>query len=184
MVVEDHESLALKHPRALHRVVLWAAVLAALWLAAAGPAFAQRAVVLVRHAELVGGQMASPADMPLSPAGSERAQKLAQTLAAAGVTAIYTTDFARTQLTAAPLKQQFKLEPVVVPKAESASLPERIKREHPDGVVVVIGHSDTLPPMLKALADAEARIEAQDFGNLFLVTPTASGKPALLTLRY
>ena len=102
----------------------------------------------------------------------------------AGVTAIYTTDFARTQLTAAPLKQQFKLEPVVVPKAESALLPDRIRREHPDGVVVVIGHSDTLPPMLKALADAETRIEAQDFGNLFVVTPVAGGKPALLTLRY
>jgi broad specificity phosphatase PhoE len=182
--MDDCRSLALRHPRALHRAVLWTAVLSALWLVTAGPAFAQPTVVLVRHAELVGGQMASPADMPLSPAGSERAQKLAQTLASAGVTAIYTTDFARTQLTAAPLKQQVRLEPVVVPKAESASLPERIRREHPQGVVVVVGHSDTLPTLLKALADVDMRIEAQDFGNLFVVAPVAGGKPALLTLRY
>ena len=38
-VKEPTESLALRHPRALHRFVLWAAVLSALWLATAAPAF-------------------------------------------------------------------------------------------------------------------------------------------------
>lgn len=62
--VDDSRSLAQKHPRALHCVVLWLAVLAALWLAAAGPAFAQHAEVAVHDAELAAGQTAWPEPKP------------------------------------------------------------------------------------------------------------------------
>ena len=71
-------------------------------------AHAQKMVILVRHAERADGGtpppgMKGPADPLLSAAGEARAQKLAAMLAESGVTAIYTTEFHRTQDTAKPL---------------------------------------------------------------------------------
>ena len=62
---------------------------------------AQRAVFVVRHAEKASD--ANEASVPLSPAGAARANRLAELLKDAGITAIYSTDTVRTQKTAEPL---------------------------------------------------------------------------------
>jgi broad specificity phosphatase PhoE len=144
---------------------------------------AQHAVVLVRHAELQGQTMAQPAETPLSETGEARAQRLAQMLKGTGITAIYVTEFTRTRKTAEPLARELKLDATVVPKAESATLVERLKREQPEGTVLVVGHSDTLPALLKGLGHAgEVKIESADYGNVFIWTPGNGGKP--LAMRY
>jgi broad specificity phosphatase PhoE len=146
-------------------------------------AHAQRTVLLVRHAELQGQVMAQPAETPLSESGEARAQRLAQMLKPAGITAIYTTEFVRTRKTAEPLARELKLDATVVAKAESATLVERLKREQPEGTVLVVGHSDTLPMLLKALGNTgEVKIESADYGNVFIWTPGNGNKP--LTMRY
>jgi broad specificity phosphatase PhoE len=146
-------------------------------------AHAQRTVLLVRHAELQGQVMAQPAETPLSDTGEARAARLAQMLKPAGITAIYTTEFVRTRKTAEPLARELKLETTVVAKAESATLVERLKREQPEGTVLVVAHSDTLPALLKALGHGgEVKIESTDYGNLFVWTPGNGDKP--LTMRY
>jgi broad specificity phosphatase PhoE len=146
-------------------------------------AHAQRTVLLVRHAELQGQVMAQPAETPLSEAGEARAHKLAQMLKPTGITAIYTTEFVRTRKTAEPLARELQLDATVVVKAESAMLVERLKREQPDGTVLVVAHSDTLPALLKALGHAgDLKIESTDYGNLFIWTAGNGGKP--LTMRY
>lgn len=106
------------------RTALFHTLLGAVLFGPPLPASAQRAVVLVRHAELLGGQMASPESTPLSPQGEERARRLSELLGKAGVTAIYASDFARTQLTAAPLSKDTNITPMIVNKADSASLVE------------------------------------------------------------
>ena len=75
-------------------------------LGCAAPAFAQRTVILVRHAEKAD----SSADAALSKWGEERAERLAAILKDAGVTAILTSDRQRTIRTAAPLAALLKLE--------------------------------------------------------------------------
>jgi broad specificity phosphatase PhoE len=149
-------------------------------------AAAQRTVILVRHAELEGQKMAQSAETPLSPEGRTRAARLAEMLQPAGLTAVYASDFVRTRATAEPAAQQQGLTVTVVPKSESASLVPRIREAHPDGTVLVVAHSDTLPTLLAAFGRTaeEGRVGSTDHGQLFILTPVASGPASLVRLRY
>ena len=148
-------------------------------------AYSQQAVFLVRHTELVGQPMAQPKDMPLSEAGQARAERLASLLKDAGINAIYTTEFLRTRKTAEPLAQALKIEIKVVQKGGPEPVVERLRKEHRQDIVLIVGHSDTLPGPLKALGHApEIKIAPQDFSNLFVLMPKSDGPPTLLRLRY
>ena len=148
-------------------------------------AAAQQEVILVRHAELQGAAMADPKSLPLSPAGKERAQRLAGMLKDCGIAAIYVTDFARTQQTAQPLSKELDRPLTVVPKGDPQQLVERLRKDHAGQAVLLVGHTDTLPGLIKAFGHSgEVKIEPQDYGNLFVLTPRPEGQPALLRLRY
>ena len=152
---------------------------------AAGAASAQQAVILVRHAELPGAAMANPKDVPLSPVGKARARRLAEMLKDAGIAAIYVTDFERTRQTAQPLAGELGKQLTVVPKGDPKALVERLRMQHAGQTVLLVGHTDTLPGLIKALGHpAEVTIEAQDYGNLFVLAPRSEGAPGFLRLRY
>jgi broad specificity phosphatase PhoE len=145
------------------------------------PAWAQQAVILVRHAERAD----QSTDSLLSPAGTERAKALARTLATAGVTQVFVTKFQRTQLTAAPLAGALKLTPQVVDAATSAPIVERIRRDHANDVVLIVGHSNTVPALVKEFGHPDPVTIADDeFDSLFVLIPRASGSPTVLRLRY
>jgi broad specificity phosphatase PhoE len=149
------------------------------------PAAAQQEVILVRHAELQGAAMADPKSLPLSADGKARAQRLAAMLKDSGVAAIYVTDFTRTNQTAQPLSHELDRPLTVVPKGDPQQLVERLRKTHAGQVVLVVGHTDTLPGLVKALGHpADIKIDPQDYGNVFIVTPKTEGTPAFLRLRY
>jgi broad specificity phosphatase PhoE len=155
------------------------AVAALLLFGASVPASAQKAVLLVRHAEKVDESK----DPPLSAAGKARARALARYLRSAGVTAIYVTQYQRTALTAAPLAAAASVKPVVIHADERQPLVDRIRKEK--GVVLVVGHSDTVPAILRLLGHPEAvTIAHPEHDNLFVVIPHASGPPSVVRLRY
>ena len=157
----------------------WVAVVGT--MACAVPAQAQKAVFLVRHAEKVDESK----DPALSAAGQERAQALARHLRTAGVTAIYVTQYQRTALTAAPLAVAAGLKPIVIAADERRQLADRIRRDDPNGVVLVVGHSDTVPELLRLLGHPEpVTIAHAEYGNLFVVVPAKTGAPTVLRLRY
>ena len=161
-----------------------ALVLAALLLLPAAAA-AQPAVFLVRHAERAdGGMAASGADPDLSDAGRARAESLATVLKDARITQIFVSPLKRTQQTAAPIAKLLGLEPSVVPPADATALASRIKAATAaTGNVLVVGHSNTLPPLLKALGVEEPiAIAESEFDQLFIVTRGAT--PSLLRIRY
>ncbi len=148
-------------------------------------ASAQQAVILVRHAELQGAAMAPAKDLALSEAGEARAKRLAGILKDAGVGAIYVTDFVRTLKTAEPLSRELNRELTVLPKGDPQELVERLRKNHGGQTVVLVGHTDTLPGLLKARGHpADIKIEAQDYGNIFVVTPKSDGIPRFVRLRY
>jgi broad specificity phosphatase PhoE len=149
------------------------------------PAGAQQAIILVRHAELQGAAMAEPKHVALSEAGEARAERLASMLKDSGIGAIYVTDFVRTQKTAEPLARAIAKAPIVVPKGDPKELVARLRAEHARETVLLVGHSDTLPGLLNALAHpADVKIEAQDYGNMFVVLPKGDAPPTFVRLRY
>jgi broad specificity phosphatase PhoE len=162
---------------------------AAVVLLLAQPAAAQRAVFVVRHAEKQ--TESNEPGVPLSEAGRARANKLAALLKSAGVTAIYSTDFVRTLETAEPLARALK----IAVRKYSATGPDgkpdlqplaaRLKAEHARDIVLVVGHSNTVPPLLKAFGCAEdITIAASQYDDLFAVVPRGDGPPVLLRLTY
>jgi broad specificity phosphatase PhoE len=173
----------------MRRAALSAATLAAIFLALSpASGSAQKAVFVVRHTEKATG--ANDAEIPLSEAGQERAQKLAALLRDAGVTAIYSTDTVRTRTTAQPLANALHLETRVYDARDSqgrvsaASLVERLRKE-PQGVALVVGHGNTVPALLWALGvPGKIEIGDQEYDNLFLVVPRGAGEPVLLRLKY
>jgi broad specificity phosphatase PhoE len=153
----------------------------ALGLAAASPVAAQQAVILVRHAERAD----QSTDSPLSAAGTERAKALARILASSGVTKIFVTQFQRTQLTAAPLAAALELTPLVVQATTPTPLVERLRRDHANDVVLVVGHSNTVPALLKEFGHAAPVTMADDeFDSLYVLVPRGTGPPSVLRLRY
>ncbi|HEX5724170.1 MAG TPA: phosphoglycerate mutase family protein [Longimicrobiaceae bacterium] len=147
-----------------------AAVLAALPVRPAD-AQAPTVVVVVRHAEKVSADP-SDRDPALTPVGEARARDLAAALASAGVDAILTTEFRRTQLTARPLADALGLTPEVVRAASAnhpASVAEAVRR-HAGHTVVVVGHSNTVPAIIAALGGPRlADICDSEHANLFVL---------------
>jgi 2,3-bisphosphoglycerate-dependent phosphoglycerate mutase len=145
-------------------------------------------IVLVRHAEKVVGGIN---DAPLTPAGEQRAEKLAQLFGDAErfgqLKAIYVTNLRRTQQTAASLAQRLSLKPVVIDAQTSASsLASRVLRENRGGRALVVGHSNTVPEIVAALADVEKvpEIKDEEFDTIYIVSVPTVGKAQVLRLKY
>jgi broad specificity phosphatase PhoE len=147
----------------------------ALFASAAG---AQSIVFIVRHAEKAksGGN-----DPDLSEAGRARAEVLARMLQDAGITAIYATEFRRTQQTAAPLAKAIAIEPTTVPANDITTLTSKLRDSKENALVV--GHTNTIPDLIKALGIATPiSIPETDYDNLFILV--LDEKPRLTRLHY
>ena len=116
------------------------------------PAAAQEAIYVVRHAERVDDEKLSL----LSPEGHARAARLAGMLRDAGITHVFVSEYERTAQTAAPLAERLGLTPAVVRADDMGALLERLRATGPKARVLVAGHSDTVPALLKALGCTEA----------------------------
>jgi broad specificity phosphatase PhoE len=150
---------------------------------------AQRAVLVVRHAERA--REGPEADIPLSKTGAEHAARLAEMLKAAGVTAVYATDTTRARQTGEPLAQMLKLAVKTYDTRDekgnmtAAPLAARLKADEKDGVVLVVGHSNTVPDILVAYGTKEmVRLGPDDYGDLFVLVPQPTGSPTLLRLKF
>ena len=147
-------------------------------------AAAEPVIVLVRHAEradMAPGGGTTATDPDLSPAGRARAESLRKLLKDARVSAIYVTEYRRTAQTAAPLAAALGVEPSVIQSKDVPALLEKLRAA--TGTVLVVGHSNSVPQVLRELGVAEQVSIAEDeFDNLFVVF--AGRNPALLRLRY
>jgi phosphohistidine phosphatase SixA len=142
----------------------------------------QLVVVLVRHAE----KAATPGDDPdLSPAGKIRSEALAEVLADAGVDAIITTQYRRTQQTAAPLASARGVIAQVVraggPAAEHArEVAAAVRALTTGSLVVVVGHSNTVPAIIGALGGpGMSDLCETEYASLFTLV-LAGDRPARL----
>lgn len=125
-------------------------------------------IYLVRHAE----KAATPAsDPPLTAEGKVRAQALKDSLQDKNVKFIYSTNTTRTRTTAGPLAE--KLGIVIKPYGTDTIWEvARHLRKLRGGNVLVVGHSNTLLPLLDQLPVTHQKktIPDSDYDNLFVVT--------------
>ena len=133
---------------------------AALSLAAALPAAAQT-VVIVRHAEKVDPAAGLDADPLLSGAGQARARALAAALTEAHPSLILTSPLQRTILTAAPTADYHSVTSEAVPldggvQAHVAAIVAKVEAAPDDATILIVGHSNTVPLIARALGYAEA----------------------------
>jgi broad specificity phosphatase PhoE len=140
-------------------------------------ATAQSTIFVVRHAEKADATK----DPDLSEAGRARAEALAKTLRDANVTAIYATEFKRTQQTAAPLAKVLGITVTILPAKDNAALIAKLRAS--TGNALVVGHGDTIPDLIKALGISDPiNIAENDYDNLFAVV--LDQKPHLIRLHY
>jgi phosphohistidine phosphatase SixA len=150
----------------------------------AAPAAAQQTVFVVRHAERAdtgtAGASMMATDPELSEAGRARAQALAAALKDAGITAIYTTEYKRTRQTAEPLAKALGIAVTVV---EARDTPGLIAKVTGGGNALVVGHSNTVGPVIAGLGVAEpVKLSDADYDNLFVVV--RGEKPTLVRLHF
>ena len=142
-------------------------------------------VVLVRHAE----KAAVPGnDPPLSDVGRERAAALAVALKSSPPTAIVVSALQRTALTADVVAQQTGVKPTVIAMeggtaAHIAAVAKAVQAAK--GVVLVVGHSNTVPAIIKALGGPTLPdICDATYGHFFTLTPSRDGLPVAMTLSH
>ncbi|HYC98830.1 histidine phosphatase family protein [Brevundimonas sp.] len=129
---------------------------AAVSLLTATSAMAQT-VIIVRHGEKVDAS----ADPALSEAGQARARALAAELTEAHPSVILTSPLQRTRLTAAPTADYHSVTSEAVPLdggagAHVAAIAARVRALPEDATVLIVGHSNTVPLIARALGYAEA----------------------------
>jgi broad specificity phosphatase PhoE len=173
--------MTMERKRAPRPVALVAAVLTTFLATAFVPAAASAqstVVVVVRHAETASGGMGG--DPVLSEAGTARAQALADLLKNANVAALYSTQYQRTRLTATPLAEALHLTVNTIQAANPMqahidAIAAKVK-EHAGKTVVVVGHSNTVPMIIRALGGPDIGVIPEtEYDNLFTIISDASG---------
>ena len=150
-------------------------------------------VFLVRHAEKENEPKQDP---PLTKEGVARSQELARLLSAAGIKAIYTSQFVRTKQTAEALTAKIGVSATVltikpnpsnlrlIAEESTADVVNRIL-QRPGDSALVIGHSNWIPDVIKMLGgDVVPTIDERKFNDLFIVTVYGKGKAKVVQMKY
>lgn len=152
-------------PRLLHCLSLSFAMLAPA-AALAEPS----AIYLVRHGE----KAAVGQDPDLTPQGQARAQAIAVILGRSGITQVFSTPTRRTQQTAQPLAGRIGAEVQLYDPRAPKALVEKVKAL--SGPVLVVGHSNTLPELVRLFGGAPGSdIGDDEYDRLYQLTPAAGG---------
>ena len=140
-------------------------------------------VYLVRHAEKITGDNAGR-DPQLSPAGKARAKTLAAMLANKHINKIFSSDYARTRGTAAPLAKELGLDIQIYDPRDLPALATLIKSK-PE-TYLVVGHSNTIPQTVLALSgdDSPPIEEASEYDRLYIVKIDKNGHVQSQLQRY
>ena len=149
-------------------------------------------VIFVRHAE----KMTDVENPPLSEAGRKRAAELARQLLDAdvvpgkGVDAVYATPFVRTEETARPVADALGLQVLPYEATDdtdrSEEIMDEIVRSHKGRIILVVGHSDTVPVMIGAMGASKnvPYIDENEYDNMYIVSIPWFGKTKTIRVRY
>lgn len=144
-------------------------------------------MIFVRHAD----KSATPADDPsLSDAGRRRVEELTRQLrdadVVAGIDAIYATPYRRSQETARPLADALDLPINTYDANDTEDILETILKRHKGKIILVVGHSDTLPELIANLGASKKvpPIAENEYDNIYVISIPWFGKTKTIRLRY
>jgi len=141
----------------------------------------QQTVILVRHADRDAGVPDG-----LTKEGRMRAETLASTLKDAGVTHVVRSNTIRTRETALPTVQARGIPEKVINADDNhvKNAYEAIRTSGANAVVLYVGHSNTVGPLLAKLGyKDEITIGEQEFGNMYILVPKEPNS-VLIKLHY
>jgi broad specificity phosphatase PhoE len=101
------------------------------------------------------------------------------------VDAIFVTQLRRTAQTVRPLATRLNVPVVILPADDVAGLERRIFDEYRGKRVLVVGHSNTVPAIVAALAERDdvPPIADDEYGTAYLVAVPRWARPAVLRLQ-
>ena len=145
-------------------------------------------IIFVRHAEK---DLSQGGDDPgLSAAGKRRVAELTRQLVdadvVAGIDAVYSTPYRRTQETAAPLAEALNLPVTTYDPNDNEAVLATILRNHKGKIILVVGHSNTLPTLIADLGASKKvpPINEDEYDNIYIVTIPWFGKTKTIRLRF
>lgn len=153
------------------------------WLAAcmvpASQAEPALTVYLVRHAEKLTGD-----DPGLTEAGAARAERIADIFEDVALSGVYSTDTKRTRATAAPSAEQAGLEIQIYDAGDMSPFAETLKAQ--SGVVLVVGHSNTIPTLAGLLTgrDEGGDLDESQYDVLYRIAFNRDGEPVSFLMSY
>ncbi|MGI2168233.1 SixA phosphatase family protein [Shewanella oncorhynchi] len=144
-----------------------------------------RLIILVRHAEKAD----TPANNPqLSPKGEIRAASLITALSRTPLSQLIATQYLRTQQTLAPIAEDRHLPVTIVEAAKpiEGHIQHIVEQVHAvKGNTLIVGHSNTVPLIIKALGGPEIQaISEDDYSQLFLLSLNDDQPASLIATRY
>jgi 2,3-bisphosphoglycerate-dependent phosphoglycerate mutase len=144
------------------------------------PAGEGTTVFLVRHAEydLNTGHLTLD--------GEQRANELAEVLTKVDMDVIYATQYDRTQETAQPVAYAKNLQSVIYDTTDLDSFVDQVKQDHAGEVVLIVGHSNTVPLTIDKLVGVSVgySINSDEFHKIFIVTILESSEWWVTNLKY
>ncbi len=144
-------------------------------------------VIFVRHAE----KATLPTDDPgLSEPGKRRAAELARQLVdadvVAGVDAVYSTSYRRTEETAQPVAEALNLPILAYDASNTGMIIDEIVKKHKGKIILVVGHSNTVPAMIGNMGASKKvpAIDEGEYDNIYIVSIPWFGKTKTIRMRY
>lgn len=144
-------------------------------------------MIFVRHADKAAMPAGDPA---LSEAGRERVAELTRQLVdadvVAGIDAIYATPYRRSQETVRPLADELDLPINTYDAGDTEDVLETILKRHKGKIILVVGHSDTLPELIANLGASKKvpPIAENEYDNIYVISIPWFGKTKTIRLRY
>jgi phosphohistidine phosphatase SixA len=145
----------------------------------------KKTIILVRHAEKDVSVAADQNDPALSPAGVERAERLAKTIKKYRPGAVYSTNYKRTQSTAEPIAKLRKVEIQTYDPRDQAQLVDQIMKSRTKRFVVA-GHSNTIPLLANLFIKKEIfkPLDESEYGAIWIIRMKNGKPPKVEVLSY
>ncbi len=181
---KDQDRRRARRRRRNQIIVLYTAI--AIGLAWFFESQATTTIIFFRHAEQTSHDEADP---PLSEAGQRRVAELTRQLVdadvVAGIDAIYSTPYIRSLETARPLADQLDLPINSYAADDTEQVLETILKNHKGKIILVIGHSNTLPVLIANLGASKKvpAIAQNEFDNIYIISIPWFGKTKTIRLR-